>query len=90
MSKEKKKKYGSHSSYDAWEYSYFQYILDLHDIFTKNIDQFGIKGVNTANFIDVFSHFIYDCSSGEISPFLDKLPLHIENLYSEFDIKRNN
>ena len=76
-------------SYDVWKYTYFKHILDLSDIFSEGVKKLGIE-TNTINFLDVFSDFIRECSSGEISPYIEDLDEQTEELYLENAIKRNN
>lgn len=78
-------------SYDRWECTYFKHILALHDIFTRCIDDLGIPGVDTksAEFLNIFANFIRDCSSGEVSPYIEELTEYESNLYLEYMIKRN-
>lgn len=75
-------------SYDVWEHTYFQHILDLADIFFAGTEKLGIY-VDYINFLDVFGHFIRDCSSGEISPHIEELSDHTNNFYMNFSILRN-
>lgn len=75
-------------SNDVWEYRYFKHILDLNDIFSEGANKLGIE-TNTVNFLDIFSKFIRDCSSGEISRFIEDLDEQTEDSYLEFTIKRN-
>ena len=75
-------------SNDVWEYRYFKHILDLNDIFSEGANKLGIE-TNTVNFLDIFSKFIRDCSSGEISPFIEDLDEQTDDSYLEFTIKRN-
>ena len=75
-------------SYDVWKYTYFKHILDLSDIFSDGVKKLGIE-TNNINFLDVFSEFIRQCSSGDISPFIENLDEKTEELYLENAIKRN-
>ena len=78
-------------SYDTWEFTYFKHILALHDIFSGCIDDLGIPGINTksAGFLNIFANFIRDCSSGEVSPYIEELTEYESNIYLEYVIKRN-
>ena len=75
-------------SFDTWEHIYFKHILDLNDIFSEGIEKIGIN-TGSLNFLEVFSHFIRDCSSGEISPYIEDLDPEISEFYNEYTIKRN-
>ena len=83
-------------SHGAWELTYFSHILELHDIFTRGIKKlgFGDLGLDSFEFLEVFSHFIKDSSSGKISPFVDSVGegtnSNLEDLYFEYMVKRNN
>ena len=78
-------------SYGVWEYNYFKHILDLKDIFSHNIKKLGLDiETDSSYFLDNFGRLIWESSSGEVSPYLDKLDETLENVYFEFDIKRNN
>ena len=59
-----------------------------NDIFSEGANKLGIE-TNTVNFLDIFSKFIRDCSSGEISRFIEDLDEQTEDSYLEFTIKRN-
>lgn len=78
----------SNSSYDIWEFTYFQHILDLCDIFKPYADKLGID-IDNIDFLDVFAHFINDCSSGEINSNIEELSKQTENFYMDFTILRN-
>lgn len=79
-------------SYDTWEFTYFRHILKLRDIFSKCVIELQIPGVDTrsADFFNIFGKFIRECSSGEISPYIEKLNEKEEKIYLEYIIKRNN
>jgi len=76
-------------SFDTWELNYFPYILDLHEIFSNEIKELNIE-TDTFDFLEVFSNFIRDCSSGEMSPCLEKMNKDLEKTYLEYIIKRND
>jgi hypothetical protein len=81
----------SNCSYDTWEFFYFKYILDLYEIFLNGMNQLNLGiDVNSIDTFDKFSKFIRQCSSGEISPYLESIEnTELESLYNEFTIKRN-
>lgn len=75
-------------SYDVWEQTYFKHVLELRDIFSKGVDKLGIE-TSSINFIDIFSNFIRECSSGEISKYIEGFDDLTDELYMEYTIKRN-
>jgi hypothetical protein len=81
-------KSSNNGSHDVWEYTYFQHLLDLSSIFSKGVHKLGIE-TDSINFLDVFSHFIRDCSSGEINPYIETLNKNTNNQYKNFSILRN-
>jgi len=80
----------------TWEMTYFKHILELHAIFVAGIKRLGLGylDMNSFEFLEVFSHFIKDCSSGEITPFVDRVgegvDKNLEDLYFEYMVKRND
>ena len=76
-------------SYDVWEHAYFQHILDLCEIFNNGARKLGLE-TDTICFLDIFAHFIRDCSSGENSPYIENLNPDTSNFYLNFTILRNN
>lgn len=84
------------ASHGTWELTYFKHILELQRIFADGIRDLGIPGlgVDSFEFLEVFSHFIKECSSGEISPYVDGVDSTndkgLEELYFQYMIKRNN
>lgn len=78
----------TNNSYDVWEFTYFQHILNLCDIFKHLTDQLKID-INNFDFLDIFAHFIRDCSSGEISLYIEELSDEVSDLYNDFTILRN-
>jgi len=74
------------NSYDTWEYAYMSHLLDLTHIIKKYSD---ILKINTEScyFLENFCHFIRDCSTGEISKYIEPLNNLDEEFY--FDFKRN-
>jgi hypothetical protein len=77
------------NSFNAWEFVYFKHILDLSDIFSKGISELDFDA-KSFNFLDIFSHFIRDASSGEISRYIEELDEKTDQFYLEYTIKRNN
>lgn len=81
-------------SHWSWELTYFRHILELHNIFSEGVKGlgFGDLGIHSFEFLNVFSNFIKDSSSGEISPFVDNVGTNgnLEDLYFEYMVKRNN
>lgn len=80
-------------SYGVWEYKYFKYIIDLSDIFLKGAKRLGINtDMNDTEYMDflyVFGQFIRDCSSGEMSPFVEDPSAELNNFYIHYTILRN-
>ena len=76
-------------SNNVWEHTYFKHILDLGNIFTVGTKKLGIETASV-NFLDIFSDFIRQCSSGEISPYIEDLDQNTEEIYFEYTIKRND
>jgi hypothetical protein len=78
-------------TYNKWESTYFQHILDLAEIFSNGIDEINLDvTTNNFDFLDYFGRFIKDSSSGEISPYVEEMNKNTKEFYIEFDIKRNN
>jgi hypothetical protein len=82
-------------SYDVWEYTYFKNIIELSDIFLKGFKQLGINTHTNMeyedyiDFLHLFGQFIRDCSSGEISPYIEELSSDTNDFYKHFTILRN-
>jgi hypothetical protein len=76
------------SSYDVWEHTYFRHILDLKDIFSQRAAKLNIE-TDSVDFLNIFSQFIRDCSSGEISPYVEDLTEDENEYYLDFTILRN-
>ena len=82
--------YKKESSYGVWEHAYFKHILDLYDIFCRNMTTLDISiNTHSVEFLDNFCRFVRQNSSGEISLYLENLPEYVEKLYEQFTIKRN-
>jgi len=74
------------TSYDNWEYHYFEHILNILQILKSN----KIIVLNTYNNIELIyllGQFLYEISSGYISPYLKPIP---EQLYKTYLIKRES
>ena len=77
--------------YDVWEHTYFQHILNLHDIFVSGVKKMGVDiETDTFNFLYVFGNFLRECSSGEISPHIEDLSENLDDFYLEYTIKRDD
>jgi hypothetical protein len=76
------------NSFGVWEHTYFKHVLELSDIFSEGANKLGID-TDSINFLDIFSNFVRDCSSGEISPFIEELDPKTDEFYLEYTIKRN-
>jgi len=79
----------NNGSYDVWEYTYYKHILDLSNIFALGTKKLGIE-TESYDFLEIFAHFIRDCSSGEISPYIENLSERDNESYIHFAILRNN
>jgi hypothetical protein len=78
----------NNNSFGVWEHTYFKHVLELSDIFSEGANKLGID-TDSINFLDIFSNFVRDCSSGEISPFIEELDPKTDEFYLEYTIKRN-
>lgn len=80
-------------SRDTWEHAYFRQLLDLRKIFISHIHAISPHTntdlFRTADFMDNFAQFLYEESSGYISPYIGQLSEHTENCYDKYLIKRN-
>lgn len=76
------------NSFGVWEHTYFKHVLELSDIFSEGANKLGID-TDSINFLDIFSNFVRDCSSGEINPFIEELDPKTDEFYLEYTIKRN-
>lgn len=70
----------------AWEYVYFNHILELLTIFSSysrklklNIDTSSFK------FINSFSRFIHNCSTGKISPYIENFSRNSNAIYRDYN-----
>jgi len=78
-------------SHDAWEYVYFEHILNLYNIFSEVFKKLNLNiDTDSFDFLYNFSLFIKDCSSGEISPYIENLSDNVNTVYLEYTIKRDN
>ena len=79
---------GNNISHESWELSYFEYLLDICDIFLNTIKEIDVHLwediQNSPEFLDHFSHFIFDNSSKYISPYIREISGNTENIYSFF------
>lgn len=77
----------SNISHGAWEYIYFNHILDLLNIFSSYSKKLKLNiDTNSFRVINSFSRFIYKCSSGKISPYIENFNTSIDNIYKEYTI----
>ena len=74
------------SSIGSWEYAYFKHILELKRIFEEGIKNLKTIRIDTKSveFIDNFSRFIKEYSSGEISKFLEELNEYEEDIFFKY------
>lgn len=73
----------TNASYGVWEHTYFQHVLNLAKIFSNGTRNLGIQ-TNTIDFLDTFSHFIRDVSTGQISPYIEELNKDTDEFYLNF------
>ena len=71
------------NSYNTWEFIYFNHLIELKSIIDRYFSILDID-TNTYYFIDNFFQFIRECSSGEISNYIEPLNEDDEKLYYEF------
>ncbi len=81
--------------YDTWEKSYFLQLIALRDIFCKDYTEFfsneeTITHLQSPKFFHDFAKMIFDSSSKLIQADLEPLSEEMEDVYSEYLIKRNN
>lgn len=76
------------SSHNTWEYAFFPHLLNLHQIFTDNLNT-NTTPLISAEFFQHFSHFIYETSSQYTPPNI-KLPKNLEGYYNNYEQKKSN
>jgi hypothetical protein len=74
------------SNYDAWEFSYFRELINMRDIFLRQIQysneyQDKKEYFLSPYFFNKFCYFIYETSSGNISSYLESLTEQDEDEY---------
>lgn len=77
---------------DTWEYKHFKHLIDLKHIFlTKynNLYKNNPINIDNENFTEIFNNFIYQCSSGKITNFLNDMSEYDNDEYIKYIIKRN-
>jgi hypothetical protein len=75
-------------SFNTWEHTYFKHIIELAKIFSEGCEKFNID-TTSLEFLDIFSHFIRQSSSGKISSYMEDIDSREEDFYMEYAIKRN-
>jgi hypothetical protein len=81
------------SSYDTWERYYLKELLELRNIFVKQISQVNpemILYLSSPEFFLKFNRFIYKNSTTKISQWLEPLTEELETIYSEYKDKIYN
>lgn len=68
-------------NYNMWEYAYFPHLLEMYNLI---YDEWTPKDMFN------FCKFIYNVSSGEISPYLNDMTKEQELIYFGYIIKRNS
>jgi hypothetical protein len=76
------------TSYSTWEFVYFEHLLNLFKIFMDEISEFKINKKNIFSLFYKFSKMIFLSSNGKISPYINKLSIDLEKMYSKYLIKR--
>jgi hypothetical protein len=77
--------------HSTWEFMYFEHILDMHRIFSKNLERMEgydlTTDVNpyTFEFLKKFSKFLYDCSSKKTSQNLETLSETAFQIYINYN-----
>jgi hypothetical protein len=54
------------NSYDSWKLRYIDELICISDIFEEGIKKIDIEYINSEEFIEKFSKFIYDNSSTQL------------------------
>jgi hypothetical protein len=67
-------------NYDSWEYSYFPYLVDMYNIAFNDpvLEPYCMRK---------FFMFLFENSSGKISPFLRDMNIDEEQAYQEYKMK---
>ena len=77
--------------YNTWQITYFKYLIDLYNIFCEETKELQLPCLDTLEAFENFCYFIRDCSSGEISPYVDSIDrTYLEDVYYEYTIKRDS
>lgn len=77
--------------HSSWEFIYFEHILDMHRIFSKNLEK--MEGYDTQTDINPytfeclkkFSKFLYDCSSKKTSENIEDLSEATFEIYINYN-----
>ena len=78
---------GNNISRDSWELSYFEHLLYVHNMFLNTIKEINMElfeNLQTPDFFDHFSQYIFDNSSKYISPYLEELTDDTEQIYTRY------
>ena len=82
------------NSHNKWEYSYFVQLIDMYKIFINGLNKiYNIQeddfNINSIYFLK-FTKFIFEQSSGNITPYLNDITEETFERYTYEIIKRNN
>jgi len=83
------------SSYGSWEYTYFAHLIEMRNIFARDVlrmfpdSEETFLYVYSPRFLHRFARMIYGSSSGHISGDVELLSEDMMNVYSEYMIKRD-
>ena len=75
------------SSYDTWEHTYFESVLEMYNIFVDEMVKMypSIQSnLETPEFLYDFSTFLYSCSSTYISPYVEPMSSELEKQYYQY------
>ena len=84
---------GRRASYDTWVFSYFSHLVQMRDIFVGRMnhsDAYVSKDwLYSFEFLEDFCQFMYEYSSGYVSPDPEEMNEGLCDYYHQFLIKRN-
>lgn len=77
--------------YDTWEYNYFEYLIDMRNIFASRfIETYpdDAQYVYSEEFFYRFAKFVYNNSSKRIDPTIKQMSKSSEEEYSKYLFKK--
>lgn len=84
---------GNIASYDTWCFSYFPYLVRLRDEFARGVlssdANVSEEWLYSLDFLEDFCQFVFENSSGYVSPHLEEMDDNLSDYYWQFMIKRN-